>query len=416
MDLSRDCNGLASTSAAIALKTARQFMRRARTEKGGSVMARNISTRIDRMRSRRQGTDRLAHIAQDAQRETLAKSLTEEAWLKRAANKPHTRYALGAMQEVEPEYTRISIETAERVGSQLKSSLPLYGIPSETRLQGSVPLNVHIRGVSDVDLLCLRTDFLTYAAAGIGSRRGRYVGTTRTSLTSLVEMRTHAESILKVKFPAAKVDVSGGKAIKISGGSLARPVDVVPSHWNDTLNYQISQQESDRGVTILDKKKYETIDNTPFLHIRRVIEACNITTGGLRKSIRLCKNVKADAEAEGTSIPLPSYEIAATMYHADRSALKTGGLFYELAILAETQRHLDALVQNKEYAKTLRTPDGSRYIFDTEAKLTGLLLLSVEIDELAKEVAKEQNALLALRSSVTLSESRDAIAKIYVPG
>ena len=45
-------------------------------------------------------------------------------------------------------YAEISIETALRVGSQLQQKL---SIPIERRLQGSVPLNVHIRGVSDVE-------------------------------------------------------------------------------------------------------------------------------------------------------------------------------------------------------------------------------------------------------------------------
>ena len=53
------------------------------------------------------------------------------------------------------------------------------------------------------------------------------------SLDVLWNLRTKVEKVLKEKFPATTVDVSGGKAVGISGGSLARPVDVVPSHWFD---------------------------------------------------------------------------------------------------------------------------------------------------------------------------------------
>lgn len=227
----------------------------------------------------------------------------------------------------------------------------------------------------------------------------------------LLALRTEAEKILKSAFPAATIDTSGGKAIKIFGGSLARPVDVVPSHWHDTVAYQASRQKHDRGVTILDKKKYETIDNLPFLHIKRVSDQCAWTSGSLRKSIRLCKNVKADAETEGTKITLPSFDIAATMYHADMNALRDGAV-YELQILAETQRHLDYLYQNSAYAKLLRVPDDSRIVFDTDEKYEGLKKLSHEIDDLFDQVAKEQ--AIVLNALTSRSTVRDAMKSIYI--
>jgi hypothetical protein len=349
----------------------------------------------------------------DAQIQARADSITEEPWQKRASNKPNTRYALGAMQEVSPEYTRISVETAERVARQLSAALAAIGISVDFRLQGSVPLNIHIRGVSDVDLLTVDTGFKTYATAGLLSLQGFYTSpTNRTSLGVLYDLRSAAEKILKDKFPAATVDVSGGRAVAISGGSLARPVDVVPSHWYDTVAYQSSKQEHDCSVTILDKRVPKTIDNYPFLHIKLVNDKCHGALGGLRKSIRLCKNVKADAESEGSEITLPSFDIASTMYHADIAALKLGSI-YELRILAETQRFLDLLACNHDYAKTLMVPDGSRRIFDTPTKLEGLNKLSIEMDELAKEVAKEQRPSLSI-GDPTLLESRAAIDSLLI--
>jgi len=194
---------------------------------------------------------------------------------------------------------------------------------------------------------------------------------------------------------------------------LARPVDVVPSHWHDTVEYQTSGQEHDRGVKILDKKLARDIDNLPFFHIKRVRDRCGLTSGALRKSIRLCKNVKADAERDGQQIALPSFDIAATMYHADLPALQMGAV-YELAILAETQRHLDMLARNQEDAKKLLVPDGSRPIFDTAEKFQGLVRLSIEMDDLVREVGKEQSAALAHFAEPSLYESRTAIASSYV--
>lgn len=378
-------------------------------------MASNINKRLEKLRARRLGIDRLERLNEQARYEVLSKSLTQEAWQKRATTQPYTRYVLGAMQEVDTTYTRISIETAERVGRQLYEGLSATGFLVDFRLQGSVPLNVHIRGVSDVDLLTLDISFLTYATYGARSLAGLYTSSTnQTSFGVLANLRREAEQILKAKYPAATVDTSGGKSINISGGSLARPVDVVPSHWHDTIEYQSTGQEQDRGVTILDRKVPETIDNLPFLHIKRINDRDERVLGSLRKAIRLCKNVKSDANEEGKAIALPSFDIAATMYHSDESALRTGSV-YELSILAETQRHLDALARNLDYAKTLLVPDGSRRIFDTGEKLNGLVKLSIELDDLIREVAKEQDRRLAAFLSPPLEASREAMSSIFLP-
>ena len=129
-------------------------------------MARDINTRLNQLHIRRHGTDRLERLVEDERRVVLAKSFDGEDWQRRASSKPFTRYTLGAMQEVGPDYTRVSMETAERVGNQLKTGLNLVRIPAEFQLQGSVPLNVHIRGVSDVDILSIDTSFLLYHKTG----------------------------------------------------------------------------------------------------------------------------------------------------------------------------------------------------------------------------------------------------------
>jgi hypothetical protein len=353
----------------------------------------DIGRRLIQLRARRVGNDRPERTELSAAQtlDFMAKSLypSDERWERNRHARPFTAYALGAMEEVGATYTRVSVEEAERVGKQLVPRLYQRGIPADYRLQGSVPLNVHIRRVSDVDLLMLDTSFWTYDRNGAMAASGAYLyQPARTSLSVLGALRAGVISGLRDGFPAATVDTSGAKAVTLSGGSLQRVVDVVPSHWHDAVQYQSSRIERDRGVTILDAKKSSTIDNLPFLHIHRVGERCDSIFGGLRKSIRLCKQVKADMEKEGKTVSLPSFDIAATMYHADMGLLRIG-LAYELAILAETQRFLDYLHHNKDFARTLVTPDGLRRIYDDPSKLDGLTQLSVEMDDLLKQVARE---------------------------
>jgi len=356
-------------------------------------MARNIEERISSLRTRRKGADRATVLRADsaAYDSYLHKMYLPEVWEQRAGNKPYTRYALGAMQEVDPEYTRISMQTAERVANQLGKRVGSFNL--DFRLQGSVPLNVHIRGVSDVDLLTLiDREFLSYDQSGIKAHT--YTPTSTTSLDQLVQLRREEEPALKIAFPMVTVDTSGSKAIKMSGGSLARSVDVVPSHWYDTADYQRTGELTDQGVIILDRKANRTVTNFPFKHIKLVSDRDGFAAGGLRKAIRLCKNAKADSDRD---IALPSFDIAATMFHADQAALRMGAV-NELAILAETQRHLDYLYSHPDEAARLDVPDGTRRIFDTDAKLNALLFMSCEMDELLKAVAAEHD-LFGLASS-----------------
>lgn len=368
-------------------------------------MARNINDRISDLTARRKGLDRIGLVTADAMAydSYQRKSYVPESWESRAAGKPYTRYALGAMQEVDPDYTRISMDTAGRVANQLGKRVGTFNL--EFRLQGSVPLNVHIRGVSDVDLLTLIDEqFLTYDRTGI--RSNTYTPSPVTSLQQLTDLRAEEEPALRKAFWAATVDTSGSKAIKISGGSLARSVDVVPSHWYDTADYQRTGQLHDRGVEILDRKAGRTLTNFPFKHIKLVSDRDATAASGLKKAIRLCKNVKADSDRD---IALPSFDLAAIMYHADMAALRMG-VFHELAILAETQRHLDYLYHHPDEAKRLYVPDGTRQIFDTESKRNALLSLSCEMDELAKAVANEHDLFASVstneRARQLLQEAR----------
>jgi hypothetical protein len=82
---------------------------------------------------------------------------------------------------------------------------------------------------------------------------------------------------------------------------------------------------------------------------------------------------------------------------------------------SKTQRFLDELYHNQDKAKSLYVPDGSRKIFDTEQKYLGLKALSVEMDDLAREVAKEQDFALMASPEVSLSAARAALARSYIP-
>ncbi|MCH7384407.1 hypothetical protein MMP71_11135 [Acinetobacter dispersus] len=349
-------------------------------------MAIDYNSRIDRLKNRRRGLDQTLSLESYAYDSVLQESLKEiekhkyerESWENRS-NTAIVKYALGAMEEVDSKYTDISIKTAERIENQLYDRLKNKGIYTRYRLQGSVPLNIHIKGISDVDLLVIDDSLFTYDA--YGPKASSYHPATNSNINVLKRLREESVQSLGDAFPKVKVDISGSKSIKLTGGSLARDVDVVPSTWNNTYAYQISDKEEDRGINIYDSANQKSTFNLPFKHISLIKTKCLNNKGSLRKSIRLCKNLKADLIAEGTKIYLSSYDLASLMYHV-RDIDLFDASSHDLLVLYMTQQHFDKLYRNKEYTLSLDTPDSTRKIIDNEDKFRSLLFLSCALDEL----------------------------------
>jgi hypothetical protein len=89
------------------------------------------------------------------------------------------------------------------------------------------------------------------------------------------------------------------------------------------------------------------------------------------------------------------------------------GQYSDLAVLSETQRHLDALYQDSIAAGRLWVPDGSRLIFDTSEKRDWLLRLSTEMDELLKNVYQE-NFPNQILSGLPAGVQRDLVKALKV--
>lgn len=343
----------------------------------------NYTQKLANMKSRRKGGVSFAALSKSASFADDSMTFTE-AYESRGKTEA-IKYALGAMQELEERYTRISIEEGNRVRDQLKAGLSTANIPVTFEYQGSVPLNIHIRFASDIDLLVLHGGFVSLDWNG--PQAYTYNRLTNSALVDMLTLRTTCESILEQKFPAVTVDKNGAKSIALSGGSLQRKVDVVPSHWHDTSAYQHSGAKHDREIKILNKDDHTLISNRPFFHMQRIEEKDQRTQGGVKKVIRMLKNIKKDSSQD---IKLTSYDIASLIWHMSDAALAK--VFYlELSLIAETQKYLQLLVDNPIYAKTLDVPDQSRKIFDTPEKLISLHRLKTEVEELAEDIAREIN-------------------------
>lgn len=347
----------------------------------------NYSQKIQRLKDRRQGLYSRDGVYDFVE---AVKATAKVEKFQQLAEPEAVKYAIGAMQAVDSEYTLKSYAEGNRVRDRLAEGLSAAGIPAAFDYQGSVPLDVHVRGNSDIDLLVLHDGFVTVDAAAQAAYM--YVDAPgKTPVEELADLRKECIAILERRFWGAKVDSSPSKAITLTGGSLQRAVDVIPSHWHDTLDWKRTGDKRHRDIFVFDSKAAQRMKNRPFMHIGLIEDKCISVRGGLRKCIRLMKNLRYDASK---TIDLSSYDIAAIAWHmTDQELVVPFGV--DLLLVERVREHLKLLLDLPAYRDVLLVPDGSRRIFDKPEKADALADLYKEVDQLSADLAREINPLAA---------------------
>lgn len=324
-----------------------------------------MATRLERLRGRR--TDK------------LEKSLiTEEAYA-RLNEDDAVKYAIGAMQPIDASYTQNTFSEANRVRDQLADGLQKRGLTPGFEYQGSVTSDTHIRVHSDIDLIALHNKFHT-----LEPPLQPLIPYNGNPLDDLRRLREDSCAILGSAFPQATVDKSRGKAIGISGGSLRRKVDIIAANWYTTTEYQQNQNAVFRAVQVYDAASNTRLVNKPFLHNDRINQRDIRLRGNLRKTIRLLKSLKYDAES---GVRMSSYDIASIAYSMPDQLL-TVEPAQSLRLLASADQFLRVLQASAPVRSALRVPNETRPIFGPDgASLEGLNELQGETARLLNEIA-----------------------------
>lgn len=372
-------------------------------------MKKNYSGRINALKTRRQSETKRRGLEKSSAAGYMALDsaiepslLIEENYQKRTSSSALT-YAFGAMDEVDSKYTEISISESSRIISQLKSGLSSRNIPTEFRLQGSLPLNVHIRRASDVDILTLATDFFIYDSSGILGNS--YTPSDRNRTDVILKIRNNCVSILDSAFYTADVDDSKAKCITVTGGSLKRDVDVVPALWYNSAQYQNTNTEKDRGVFVYDKNNKEFLDNYPFLVQNKINQKDQESYGGCKKAIRLLKNLKNDADNE---IEFSSYDIMSVVYSMSSNDLYVPR-FFDGLLLIRLRDHLRYLSTNTAHFKTLKTVDQTRNIIQKDSDILSFNRLLQELQDLIDSIEDE----ILGNNSYNLKTIEEALTQAY---
>lgn len=285
------------------------------------------------------------------------------------------KYALEAMKELPPESTKTSYEEGDKVKGHLIKGLQEYEFSPKYRYQGSVTCNTHIKHYSDIDLLVIIGKFVTVE----NPRRviEPYKGN---PIDDLTRLRNICIEILQKSYTVANVQANS-KSIKISGGSLRRSIDVVPSNWYNSEQYYRTNKDYFRGIQIFDTKTQQRQTNYPFWNIQLVEQKDNRTQKLYRPLIRLAKTLKADSKK---NIDISSYDIQAIFYYMPNEEF-LGCYQNQLSLINAAENYLKALLSNYKYFSNLLVPDQTRKISE---KVThkSLQLLQEEFAILARDI------------------------------
>lgn len=349
----------------------------------------SFEKRLKSLKDRRQGSRERALLennlsiydSRDLRTKELYEGLAESAPIK---------YAIGAMAAVDKRSTQISIEEGERVANTLISMLSSAGISAEKEIQGSVALDIHIEGHSDVDMLVLKSDIVLVQTPTINGSICA-PSDTRPMKDIIRELRQQSELKLTSRYYQVDVNCSGNKSIALSGGSLQRKVDIVPACWFHSHDYQRSELKHHKGVDIYHKGEHKLIRNQPFLHMKRVNDKDLFSSGNLKKVVRLMKNLIADMPDYKKRIAkeLSSYDITAICY--DMNDQLTCPAYFSLGLVEKLRAHLTILVDIPALRNAIEVPDGSRKVFDSEEKIEALKTLHREVTDLAVSIYKTLN-------------------------
>ena len=305
-------------------------------------------------------------------------SMVNEVY-RRIKDSESVRYTIGAMQPIDPEYTKNTFVQGDRVKSQLQQRLSQ---DCEFEYQGSTTTDTHIKARSDIDLLLIYKGWYWLEPPQVPQYP--YKGVPADDIRKL---RSDATGAMHSAFPEASVDASGTTAICMSGASLTRQVDIVPASWYDTNEYARTGDRVFRGVKVFNKDSGEFIANTPFLHKRRIEERDQRTRGGLRKAARLMKTLMYDSDGR---VEMSSYNIVGIAFNISESEL-TVQAPRELAILEACFAYCERLGNDQALRAAILVPDGHRTVFGggSGTTVTQLSALTKELNDLRMEVLRD---------------------------
>ncbi len=339
------------------------------------ISKKNYKKRIENLKARRQ--------------DDLTKSILVSEAFNKTTYTETIRYVYEAMQEIDTAYTKKTYEACDKIKNHLTPGLAEAGIRVSYDYQGSVPTNTHIKLYSDIDLLAINGEFVTLQPPQIPPFP--YKGD---PVEELKFMRKRTHQILDTVYTACTIDDTHSKALRISGGSLDRHIDIVfCSHYNSN-EYVRTNNKYYRGIYVLDRDNNQQILNYPFTHMHNIDVKDTRVNGNEKRLIRFLKTLKADAKDDsGVTINLSSYDITSLVYRMDDADLILSAS-KRLLLLNKCRSYFNKIITDKDFRDSLTVANGTRKIFcDEGAKLTELVKLNDELNDVINDILYESKPI-----------------------
>lgn len=294
-------------------------------------------------------------------------------------------YISEAMEPVSKTYTENTLKQCGRVIEQLKSNISGNHSGLEFEYQGSVPLNVHIKQHSDIDLLVATGRY--YVVIPPLPVTNPYMGDAK---NDMIQLRDDIVDTIAIQFPAVKIDNTGGKAVSIEGGSLNRKIDLVPVSWVHNTDSYGKTDLTSRGIRLYDKNNKEYIKNYPFLHIARCEGKDRNVGGKYKRLVRYIKNIIKDTE----DISISSYDAAGLMYlQGERDLIAVD--YNPVALSVSCEAFLLRLLNDDSAMENAMVPNGTRKLFGPGClDRKEVLKLYMVISEINATVAQSYTRML----------------------
>jgi hypothetical protein len=290
----------------------------------------------------------------------------------------NVKYMVEAMRPIGDKYNARTLEAASRVQDHLENGFQL-NIGRAYRTQGSVRTKTNIKVHSDFDLL---TIIDRYFYPERQPPEPKY--TASDPDTDILELRRQATAIMKKKYE--EVDDTSEKNISIFNKSLNRKVDVVFCFWFRSDKYEETKDEHFNAVYLYNFPKKERLLDYPFATIANVNQKGDLTSDGSRRGIRLLKTLRADSDTELKA--LRSFQLTSIVHSISNEKLQytTGS---EINIARAISDELNLLLEDPEYRKGVKSPNGLERPLEMDETVTDIRRLKEDLDTLILDTTKE---------------------------
>ncbi|RED93178.1 hypothetical protein [Marinoscillum furvescens] len=278
------------------------------------------------------------------------------------------KYALEAMEEIDPSYAYKTYHIAKRIQERLEKSFDATGVGVDFRYQGPIQTETHIVLYGGVELIILARTL------------------DKKPWIKVENIATHVMQTLSGAGVFTKVDYSTKERIILQSSKPSCEVKILPAIWLDNPDFISTKREIDRGICEYNLDKKTRRKYLPFLNIARVNAKDQRCNGGLKKMIRLLSTLQRDAN---DPINLSNYEISSVLYAIPDKQLKFNPE-YSLSLLGVVGAQLNRVLADRSYRETLISPSEKERVFGTRPHAPlELEKLKAEFDALVSDLNEE---------------------------